>query len=531
MLVNATTVDLNINTRKVAPTFDQANTTLNNTSYVKGATSTINTSFINPDSTVITNILVNDLPLNASSGSTLTDLLIEQTVGSTPANNLEYIISGFTYNDGVNNYDIILSANQIRTLDYAILKDTPTALISNLVANDYNVIFDATVIDPDSAITSGSVTANIYEAADLSTIVTSAPISDSGAVDINLVGLDENTNYVAVINADYDTYDRVAHINESLQQSQTFMTILANDIMIDNLTLSSTDNSITIIDAIFSSGGINNIISGEIVLTNLDNLTTSIIALTTQQIVEIKSGAIVTPIILNSNIVPTTNYKITFNFISASAANMVVTQAINNTVLTRDVPPIFVSTSATINKQEFDKNDNSVITVDFVNTDNIPIDSLVINDNQVLVDPLSTTTDVTITQNVGNIGNNFEYVITGFTYYDNTEIQVVVLPVADQVTFAYTIPKDVPVGSITNLIPSGDDVSFDVVITDPDLAIISGTLKVELSNTNTGALIRSIPIPDSGGTDIVVTGLPSSTPMMITIIGNFDTLVGAPVLN
>jgi len=434
------------------------------------------------------------------------------------------VISQFIYFDGFSSVtaDLITPI----TLQYAILKDMPNALVEQLVTGDSSVTFDVTVTDPDSAITSQNLVAVVYEVGSPNNIIGQANVNNNGELNNLISGLTESTDYELVINGNYDLLNGAPVTDGSISLIYPFTTVTNQEVVVIDLQLVSTPTAITIDSASFT-GGFNNIMSGEVLLTPTNGGSVVTYSLSANQIIEIKSGSIVSPILLSNNLETDTAYEITFEFTSLSGA-MNVTQFTTNTIMTRKLAPSL--NNINLNGSSFIKNSSSLLTADFANPNAANILNITINGQAAIVDNSSTPTNVVVTQNIGNVASvaidDMAYIVTSFTYFDGFENQLITIAPE---TVNYTVLKDVPNATVT--FNSVDELSIDfaTVVTDADSAITSANLTATVYTRGTNNVVNTAVITNPGALNTIIDSLVGGTDYDLVISGSYNILNGTPV--
>jgi len=261
------------------------------------------------------------------------------------------------------------------TLDYTVLKSVPAATISSLSPDETDVTFNVTITDPDNALEGPTVTATVF-AKDMTTnpiAFVNVPVTGSNSVTIP--GLAVGQEYDLYIIADYNILNGTPSVNTAISGKSSFITNILNEVGITNLNLSATTDSV-IINSATLAGGYQYIISGGVTL--LQNGTTiDTYLFTASDLLELNSATLSTPIVFDTGILSNTLYTIEFNFESAVATPMDVTQFTNSNILTNRVAPTV--TNASLNAVNYLKNSSAISTINFINPDNAVISEIEAN--------------------------------------------------------------------------------------------------------------------------------------------------------
>jgi len=238
------------------------------------------------------------------------------------------------------------------------------------------------------------------------------------------------------------------------------------------------------------------------------------------------AGALTAPIATTSNISSGLLYEVTFEFESA-VGQMIVTQNPSNQIATKKFPPVLTAASLDANTN-YQKNNTSTLELSFVNADSATISAVIIDDVAVPVTSASLTT-VTVEQNVGDIPssiyNGEEYVITGFIYNNGFEDIEFLLAPANILTLDYTVLREVPTATIMPTSIRDDGLTFNVIVTDPDVTLTSTELNANLySNGTTAPVIETTFVALAGGQGYQITNLTAATLYDLYIYGSYNIL-------
>jgi len=199
-------------------------------------------------------------------------------------------------------------------------------------------------------------------------------------------------------------------------------------------------------------------------------------------------------------------------FVLESAEGIMdVTYAQEFTQLTRKTPPVI--TGISIDQPIYNKNDFSNISSTYTSINNAEISGLIINNIIMPVNSSSSSLfDAVVTQDVGNVAMNAEYIISGFTYFDGVEEQTINYSSGNFVTLSYIVAGDIPVATVDHVLPSPTSVEFDVEILDIDNSLIVDSVEVQLyAHNDTTTPLQTLAIPVDGKVNNQFTNLTVNT--------------------
>jgi len=187
-------------------------------------------------------------------------------------------------------------------------------------------------------------------------------------------------------------------------QAQTTITTSVNFTVTPNArisfgTVDATTDSLVLNNTVFTSAYLNEIASGEIVITNNATNQKSIIMLSDVEIDEIKTTGVLSSIDI-TGLASNQTYQLEFNFTSPTNQKFTTQYSTANNAATRKVAPIL--DAVFLNNTTYVKNSNSIMTNTFTNLDAAPIQNIVINNSEIVVDQNSSMTNAIITQNIGS---------------------------------------------------------------------------------------------------------------------------------
>jgi len=519
-----------IMTRKASPVINTV-PTLNSQFFAKNTIATTTSIFSeNVNDAVISTVIIDNNAVIVDASSTFLNVVANFNVAASASsviNDQSATISGYIYNDGFEDQNIIVD----HTLVYTVEKAVPTAIISQLQTALTTVTFDVALTDDDGSLVSNSAQVDLYKAADLTTIINSVNIADSGANNLVFSGLDPQTDYVMNVTASYDNLE--TQINNGLISQQiSFETAIDQNIIVDNLLLSSTTNSMTIENATFT-GGYYHITAGIIsiseVMSPLDYLfknqtQVSDYQLTPSDITSINTTGSLDNLEITTNLNSNTNYEVTFSF-ESTGVPMIVTQFTNNTYFTHMLQPVV--NSILLDNINYAKNADSLMTVSLNNIDSAIITGYTINGLEIPIDSNSTLVTSYVTQTVSAVPSaNDTYTVSAISYNDgfaditnNLNIPLVL---------TYNVLKEDPIATFANLISDINSVTFDLLVTDLDIALLQTTL-LEISVYEQGTVINpvsSITVDLTGGNDLTIAGLIDGTAYDLYATGTYNNNSG-----
>jgi len=180
-------------TRKTPPVI--TGSSLDQPIYNKNDFSNISSTYTSINNAEISALIINAniMPINSSSSS-LFDAVVTQDVGNV-AMSTEYIITGFTYFDGVQQQTINYSSGNFVTLPYIVAGDIPIATVDHVLPSPTSVGFDVVILDIDNSLVADSVKAELYAHNDTTTPLQTLAIPVIGKVDNQFTNLTMNTAY------------------------------------------------------------------------------------------------------------------------------------------------------------------------------------------------------------------------------------------------------------------------------------------------------------------------------------------------
>jgi len=250
-------------TRKAAPVLTSSS--LNAPSYNKNANAIISFDFTNSDSANITSLNINNTATVPDATSTTTVVKSTNPVGNSASqtvDDFDFAISSFTYFDGFE--EIIFNISPVIELSYSVIKDVPTAEIIPTRILDNGLTFNVIVTDPDGAITSTELNANLYRNGTTTPVVETTAVALVGGQGYQITNLNAATLYDMYIYGSYDTFDNANHTNVAISPLTPVLTIPNQAIEIMTMTTTASYNTITIDSATFAGAGTGNVVSGEV---------------------------------------------------------------------------------------------------------------------------------------------------------------------------------------------------------------------------------------------------------------------------
>jgi len=284
------------------------------------------------------------------------------------------LITAFKYNDGVDPSVTMFLPTAV-TLDYTVLKTLPSAVVSSLLPDETAVTFNVTITDQDSAIEGSTVTAAVFAKDTTTNPVAFVTVPVAGSNSVTVPGLATAQEYDLYIIADYNILNGTPNINTAISGKNSFTTNILNRVDITNLNLSTTTDSV-IINSATLAGGYQYIISGGVTLLQNGTVIDTYL-FTANDLLELNNGTLSTPVVFDTGILSNTLYTVEFNFESAVATSMDVTQSTNSNILTNRVAPTV--TNASLNGVNYLKNSSAISTIDFINPDNAVISEIEVN--------------------------------------------------------------------------------------------------------------------------------------------------------
>jgi len=516
-------------TRKAAPVLTSSS--LNAPSYNKNENAIISFDFTNTDSANITNLNINNSITVPDSSSSTILVTTTNSVGNNASQTVDdfnFTITSFAYFDGFE--EKIFNILPIIELAYSVLKETPIAEVPplSIIADDTAVTFNVTnVIDPDFAISSSQLTVVIYEQGQ-NTLIATSQIGLTGADDISITGLSAATDYQIAVLADYNTINGTPVTQGNiLTSTPLFTTTPSQDVAVSSLNISATTNSITIEDMTLTDS-FANIVSGQVIMTQTGSGVTETYTFSQSEIAEIIAGNVTTPILLSNSLISNTPYQLTFEFTSASGMMRTVQPAVN-AISTRKVAPI-AGPIGLVNDTLTKNNDSEIVLNITTNTDSAAVSNLIINGVAVAVDNTSDLAASYVFQDVGNIASTVVddkvYEVSGYTYNDGfADVQ---LTFDTATTLNYTVIKDTPAATLSNVVVATSDIKFDYQILPSSEAITAVNLiaTVYARGDQTTPVNQETLSNIEQGSNIIIAGLAPDTEYDLYITTTYDTLSG-----